>query len=172
MRCKMMLLILFVAVGLSAQSSDPLVAPIIEALSHPTQAHLEVNTIRVDAGTYTHCETHGSSSDCEPRTKFHELYQLVLTFELSGKSIKVLGGCDPFFGDRHCHEFSWLGEALIPNCRTTSKGVYVCTTTGSKEFVIERKKREYFIYPVEGGKPNRHYYIPLMRINDIVVSVD
>jgi hypothetical protein len=159
----------------TVRSSDPAVASILEFLSHPNSAHVQANDIRVAVGEYTHCETHGSSTDCTPRTNFESEYQLVLAFNFNGQPIKVVGGCSPS-ESRHCQGFSWLGGTR-PDCRFTSKAVYVCTNEGSSNtFLIEKKKwktiHEYFIYPVEGGKPNRRYYIPLAAINDMVVSSD
>jgi len=155
-------------------SSDPAIASILESLSHPTTAHVEANDIQVPVGEYTHCETHGSSTDCAPRTNFEREYQLVLVFNLNGKSVKVVGGCASYESP-HCRGFSWLGGAS-PNCRYTSKNVYVCTTEGSNVFLIEKKKWEtihrYFIYPVERSKPNHRYYIPLATINGVAVSPD
>ena len=154
----------------TVRSSDPTIASILESLSHPTSAHVEANDIRVPLGEYTHCETHGSSTDCAARTNFEREYQLVLVFNLGGQSVKVIGACSPSESSS-CKDFSWLGLGM-PNCRYTSKNVYVCTTEGSNMFVIEKKKwkqtQRYFIYPVE-GKPNRHLYIPLAAINDMAV---
>ena len=99
---------------------------------------------------------------------------MVLVFNLNGQSVKVVGFCDSL-NERRCREFSWLGSTT-PNCRYTSKNVYTCTTEGSNVFLIEKKKWEsihiYFIYPVEGKKPNHRYYIPLATINDVGVLPD
>ena len=155
----------------TVRSTDPAIAPILESLmTHPKSAKVQAQSINVGFGEYAHCEIHGSDMDCDPRTKIHRINRLVLMFDFGGRSVEVIGGCSPS-DNRHCGELTHLGEAASLSCSEPSKDVYVCMTTGWNNFLIERKKGAYFIFPVEvGNKPNRRYYIPLASIDGLVVS--
>jgi len=179
---------IFIAVGLFAQTddnvkllraTDPAVAPLLAALSHPTRAAVEVDEITVPWGEYTHCETETrgtrSSSDCAPQTRFEHGHRLVLSLTVDGQPVKVIGGCYSFEHDPHCESIV-LGGVGRAECgdKADSAGKVthnVCTEKGWGTFVIEKRKKRYFIYPVE-GKPNHRYYIPLATINDMAVSPD
>src|SRR5215472_18539461 len=111
---KTIILTLVVAAGLSAQtgntrelrSSHPSVARTLEALSHPSQATVEVQEIKIPAGQYTHCVTgtngNRTNSDCALKTRFEEIHRLILTFSLDGRPVEAVGGCSSFEPDRRC----------------------------------------------------------------------
>jgi hypothetical protein len=142
---------------------DPVTAQILDALSHPTQAEIEANDITVSGG-----------AGVQPSIRNAEIHRLILHFSVNGQSIEVIAGCSTL-DDRDCHTFGELGDPSSLACGPGGDPkVRVCTTKGSRTFQIEANKKEhgYFVYPVEGGKPNRRYKIPLASINDKVVVMD
>jgi len=163
------ILALVIAAGLSAQtgntrelrSSDPAVAPILEALSHPSQATVEVQEIKIPAAQDTHCVTrtyrNRTDSDCAPQTRFEEMHRLILTFSLGGRPVRVIGGCSSFEHDRRCGVIALGGlgpvECHDETNQTGDVTHSVCSAKGAGNFVVEKKKG-FFIYPVE-GKPTR-----------------
>jgi hypothetical protein len=160
---KTVVLILFIAAVLSAQtgnrsvgSSDPAVARILESLSHPSRATVEVQEIKIPAGEYTHCvaRTNGNrtDSDCVPQTRFEEMHRLILTFSLDGRPVEVTGGCSSYEHDRRCGLIA-LGGLGAGQCRN------------------ETNQAGDITHPVE-GKPNRRYYIPLARIDGATIVPD
>jgi hypothetical protein len=122
---KTIVLTLAIAAGLSAQtgetrevlSSDPTVARILESLSHPSQARVEVQEIKIPAGQYTHCVTRPSGnrtdSDCVPQTRFEEVHKLALTFSLSGRAVEVIGGCSSLENDHRCGRIALGGMGPV-----------------------------------------------------------
>jgi hypothetical protein len=181
------LAIAVISAGLSAQtgnprevrSSDPAMARTLESLSHPAQATVEVQEIKIPAGQYTHCVTrtngNRTDSDCAPQVRFEEIHKLALTFSLSGAAVEVIGGCSSFENDHQCDRIA-LGGMGAPECHDgINKAGDVthswCSEKGSGSFVVERKKNKFFIYPVE-GKPNRRYYIPLASIAGATIVPD
>jgi hypothetical protein len=160
----------------SRPTPDPVTAQILDTLSRPTFAEIEANDIKVPNGEVTQCEEYKNGnhaeSTCAPHTRFEEIHQLILHFSLNGQSIKVIAGCSSYANGRDCHTFGDLGDPFTITCGPAADPkVQVCTTKGSRTFQIEanKKKHNWFVYPVEGGKPNRRYKIPLASVNDKTV---
>jgi hypothetical protein len=149
---------------------DVAMAQILNSLSRPTQAQVDVNDIKIPSGEVTRCDsyTHGNhtESDCGPHTRFEEVHQLVLLFSVNGQSVKIVAGCSSLTDGSRCHGFTELAGTNLPNCRGVNP--FVCVTKGIGTFQIEgkKKKHQYFAYPVEGGKPNRRYEIPVVTVNE------
>lgn len=154
----------------TVRSGDFAMAQILNSLSRPTHARVDVNDIKIPSGEVTRCEsyTHGNHtvSDCSPHTRFEEVHQLILLFSLNGQSVKVVAGCSSLVDGRHCHGFAELASTNLPDCHGVNP--FVCVTKGIGTFQIEgkKKKHRYFVYPVEGGKPNRRYEIPVVTVNE------
>ena len=163
-------IMVFAADAKTVRSDDPAVAPILDSFSRPTLTHFQVNEIKTATGEYTHCETHGASTDCTPQTKFLVVYQLILMFDVNGKTVKIVGGCLPS-EERHCKSLMPLSTTPL-QCGAVEKDVRRCSVEGWNRFVIEKKKRQYYIYPAFYNKPDRHFYIPLASIDDSVVAPD
>jgi hypothetical protein len=158
---------------------DPDTTQILDSLRHPTHAEVEANDITVPGGEVTRCEGYingnRTESTCSSQVRLNGVHQLVLHFSLNGESIRVTAGCSPLAGDRDCHTFGELGDPFSLACGPAADPkVRVCTTKGSGTFQIEadRKKHKYFVYPVQGGKANRRYKIPLAAVNEKTVVMD
>lgn len=98
------------------------------------------------------------------------VYQLILMFDVNGKTVKIVGGCLPS-EERHCKSLMPLSTTPL-QCGAVEKDVRRCSVEGWNRFVIEKKKRQYYIYPAFYNKPDRHFYIPLASIDDSVVAPD
>ncbi|MGD0568644.1 MAG: hypothetical protein ABSA78_09590 [Candidatus Sulfotelmatobacter sp.] len=174
------LVVVLVAVGIAqaqddhaartVRPSDALIAQILNSLSRPTPAEVQTNDIKIPGAEFTRCDSYTqgnhTESDCSPHRRFQEVHQLILIFSVNGRSVKVVAGCSSLLGDRHCQGFGELARTALPDCHGDNPSV--CTAKGSGIFQVEGRKRkhQYFVYPVEGGKPNHRYEIPVATVDD------
>ena len=160
----------------SRPTPDPETARILDSLSRPTLAAFEAIDSKFPIGEVTKCEgyTNGNQTEstCSPYTRFEEHHVLKLHFSLNGQSVEVIAGCSPHENGRGCHTFGYLGDPFTIACGPAADPkVQACTTKGSRTFLIEanKKKHTWFVYPVEGGKPNRRDKIELASVNGRIV---
>jgi hypothetical protein len=162
-------------------ASDPSVAPILEMFKQPTSAWVVVNDVRIKTSESIVCRSSSQSigvidsttTVCDPRGNFLEEHQLILSLNFHGHPVEVIGGCSSG-DDRRCTTFQWLGDIRSLKYHQNS-AAQISTSAGAGDFVIERRKGRmhmYYIYPVEGRKPNHRYYIPLATVNGVGILGD